>query len=1101
MKLHKSYYLPKWLLQVTGIILVLLIASCSMKNINSNGIGKNKSASVQMKKDWENPEIIQTNKLPARATSYSYMNSADALKRDRKLARIKSLNGDWQFKFSSDDDLRPLDFYQKNYNSKDWNTISVPSNWEMLGYGQRHYTNTTYPFVEKKEDLNPPYITKDNPVGSYLKTFEVPDNWDNKQIILHFGGVSSAFYVWVNNQLVGYSQGSRLPSEFDISDFVGKGSNQLAVQVFRWSDGSYLEDQDHWRLSGIYRDVMLMAQPKVAINDFHIRTKLAKNYQSAELKVRVDLANVSRKKLEGWTVKGQLFDHQGQAVGQKLMVAQATDIETMFTPPRGLYAFEHMSMQVDQPKLWNAEQPNLYTLVLSLHDNQGTLLEARSNRVGFRDVKINDKAQLKINGTSIKIMGVNRHDHNPITGKSVSRQDMLDDVLLMKRFNINSVRTSHYPNDPYFYELCDEYGIYVMDEANIETHHVGGYFSGLPQWQNSFAQRIMRMVERDKNHPSIISWSFGNESGTGANFAAMGGWIKDYDPTRFVHYEGAQGDPTHPDYHAIKSWYASAEDIAPRFTPLANPTDAPFVDVISRMYPALDDLIGLAESPYIQRPVLMCEYAHAMGNSLGNLKEYWDIIRSRNNIIGGYIWDFKDQGIEQTTADGEKYLAYGGDFGETPNDNNFCLNGIVDAYGQPKPQTWEAKYVFQPAVFTAKNLKTGTIEIKNRFFFENLANYNIHWSLSEDGEEIQQGQLNPVDLLPQKNKKIVIPYTKPELKPGAKYWLRVSLHTAKTENWAEAGHELAKEQFLLPYNLPVKARSSQNKVELLERSETVVINNDSFTAEFSQQSGFLVNYSVNGQTLIKTDLKPNFWRPETDNDRTGWKTKESLAFWANASQSLKLLSFESKRLNANKVQISTEHGIEQEGVQLLSISHQYLLDGDGHIQVNMTLNADESLPPMLRVGMTTSVNSHLENMAVYGNGPHENYIDRNQSAEVNVYKGHIKDFVYNYARPQENGNRTSVEWLKLTNNNGRGLKIDGKELLGISVWPWTADNIEQALHTYDLKEHDSLTVNIDLIQTGIGGNDSWSMNAAPIEKYQIKAGKYQFSFSMSPLTE
>lgn len=1052
------------------------------------------STSAISANDWENPEVIQINRMPARSTSYSFDTVEQALKRDRSQSSIVSLNGQWKFHFVDKSEDRPLDFYKNNFNSKNWKTISVPSNWELEGYGMPIYTNSTYPMFENVNDIVPPLITRDNPVGSYLKEFTLPKGWDNQQIILHFAGVTSAYYLWVNGEKVGYAQGSRLPSEFDITSYVKKGKNKIALQVFRWSDGSYLEDQDHWRISGIHREVLLMAQPKVAINDFFVKTKLNSDYTSAVLDINPKLSNIDRVKLKGWKVEAQLFDANNQVVNNSSMSVDASIPARIKFPQRDTFKFGLLSTIVDKPKLWSSETPYLYNLVLSLKDQTGKLVETRSTRVGFREVKFSAENELLINGQSVEIIGVNRHDHDALKGKALTRQDILDDVLLLKQFNFNSVRTSHYPNDAYFYELADEYGLYVMDEANIESHGVGGLLANLPEWNHAMTNRIVRMVERDKNYPSIISWSMGNESGTGPNFAAAAGWMKDYDPNRFIHYEGAQGDPTHPDYVGLTGRHYSPEIKSQLFTPMANPTDPKFVDVISRMYPNLEDLLGLSDSPHVNRPILMCEYAHAMGNSLGNLAEYWDIVRDRKDIIGGYIWDWIDQGIETKNDKGETYLAYGGDFGDTPNDSNFCLNGIVDSYRQPKPQLWEAKYVFQPAKFVATDLASGDITIQNRHDFLNLGDYALKWSVAEDGHVISQGKITKLDIAPDQIKAVSLPYKKPKLKAGANYTLKVSLHTVKDELWARAGHEVAKQQFKLPYSKTESSAEAKitGKVSIEELADSYKITGKHFVINFDKQTGYLNQYALNGQSVITQPLKANFYRPQTDNDRLGWKTDTNMAIWKAASESMQLNTFDIDTTGKH-VSVRTTHTRADK----ISVHTQYTILANGKVKVSMQLDADESLPSLLRVGMTTGVDATFDNMAFYGRGPFENYIDRNQGADLGLYTGTVNDFAYQYVRPQESGNRTDVDWLSLTNAQGQNIKIDGVQDLSMSVWPWTAENLDNSTHTYDLIKNNYNTVNIDLIQAGVGGNDTWSPKAAPIKKYQVPAGKYQYSFSIS----
>ncbi|GLR69830.1 glycoside hydrolase family 2 TIM barrel-domain containing protein [Agaribacter marinus] len=1042
--------------------------------------------------DWENPQVIEINRLPARATSYSFDTVQEAKNRDRTQADIQLLNGDWKFHFSSKSEERPLTFYDVNFDDSTWQSIPVPSNWELHGYGTPIYTNSVYPMFDDPTDIQIPKITRDNPVGSYLKTFTLPSEWKDEQIILHFGGVTSAYYVWVNGKKVGYAQGSRLPSEFDITDYIKEGKNQLAVQVFRWSDGSYLEDQDHWRISGIHREVYVMAQPKVALNDFHVRTLLNHDYDIGKLQINPELMNVDGVDLKGWKIAGQLFDADGLKVNHEMMEVAAPKVTQLKYPQRDTMRFDWLSTTVENPKLWTSETPYLYTLVLSLTNPSGELVETRSTRVGFRDITFSSDGELLVNGKSVEIIGVNRHDHDAKRGKALSREDILDDVKLLKQFNFNSVRTSHYPNDPYFYELADEYGLYVMDEANVESHGVGGLLANLPEWNYSMMSRNTRMVERDKNHPSIISWSMGNESGTGPNFAAIAGWLIDIDPLRFVHYEGAQGDPQHPEYIPYSSQYPTKEERALRHTPQANPTDPHFVDVISRMYPSLEELQGLADSPFIDRPILMCEYAHAMGNSLGNMSEYWDMIRERPNLIGGYIWDWIDQGIETQNAEGQTYLAYGGDFGDTPNASNFCLNGIIDSYRQPKPQILEAKYVFQPATFSLRKGTADEVSLTNRFFFDNLNKYEIRWALSEDGKQLQQGILPSVDVAPSESKRLTIPYTMPNIVAGKEYWLRLSLHLSQDALWANKGFELAKEQIALPFGKPAKkmpeptgniARATQGNTEAFRA------NGHSFI--FDTSTGYLTRYASDKQAFIEDALMHNFWRPQTDNDRLGWRTLPNKQFWYEASQGLTLESFEVTEA-PNKVVVTTQHTKGEK----LNVSTTYTLYADAKINVAVSLDAAPSLPSLLRVGMTTKVSKTLDEMTFYGKGPFENYIDRNEAAEVGEYAGKVSDFFYQYTRPQESSNRTGVRWLSLKNND-IGLKIQGEQALSMSVWPYSAQAIDDATHPYELNEEETFTLNIDLIQAGVGGIDSWSEKAAPIDKYKISAGKYSYEFTLS----
>lgn len=1037
-------------------------------------------------KQWENPLVVSENKMPARATSYSYESADKALSSDRTQSNLLMLNGDWKFSFAETPEQRPVDFYKSEFNSGDWKNIDVPSCWEMRGYGMPIYTNSVYPFAP-----NPPYIDRDNPVGSYLKDFTLPQGWESQQVILHFAGVSSAFYLWVNGEFVGYSQDSRLPAEFDVSDFVKSGNNTIAVEVYRWSDGSYLEDQDHWRMSGIHREVMLMAQPKVSINDYFVRTRFDENYQNAKLQIRPRIENVDDVDLSKYRISAQLFKANGQKVLKEPLTIEANKIVNEWYPQRDNVYFGIMETEVYKPIQWSAENPYLYTLVISLTDGEGKTVEARSSKIGFREVKFSADNEFLVNGKAVKIIGVNRHDHHHTNGKTVTREDMREDVVLLKQYNFNSVRTSHYPNDAYFYDLCDEYGIYVMDEANIESHGVRGELANDPTWNYAFLDRVIRMVERDKNHASIVSWSLGNESGCGPNHAAAAAWVKDYDPTRFMHYEGAQGAPEHPEYLPV---FSDAHKAREKET-YSNPTDPSYVDVLSRMYPSLGQLENMALSPYIHRPIVMCEYAHAMGNSLGNMKEYWDLIYDNKNLIGGYIWDWIDQGILQTDENGTEYYVYGGDFGDTPNADNFCLNGIIASDRTAKPAIEECKYIYQPLIIESVDLQKGEVLLTSRYNFTNLKDYELRWAVYENGSEISNGVLGSVNLNPGDYTTVDIPYTKPKVKGNTEYWLRISLHSKEDNLYSKKGFEIAKEQFKLPLgerNVVISKTSAAPTISELDN--VVSVTGKSFEVTFDKETGLLTSYSSKGSKLIEKSLTPNFWRPQTDNDKGGWRTTEKLGEWKEMASRLQLNTFE----------ITEKDGLQLIDVQLevkdtLQLDLSYSVSALGEVKVSYQLNIDEDCSEPLRIGMVAGVNEQLSNMSFYGNGPFENYTDRNQASEIGEYSGSIYDFIHNYVQPQEQANYTEVRWLKLTNSKGAGMKIEGHNVLSTSVWPWSAHQLEDARHTNELKVEDFLTVNIDLIQAGVGGNDSWSMNARPIDKYRLLEKEYSYSFIISPL--
>ncbi|WP_299212735.1 glycoside hydrolase family 2 TIM barrel-domain containing protein [uncultured Aquimarina sp.] len=1027
----------------------------------------------------EDPSVISFNRLPSRATSVSYESEKLALITDRKASkRYKSLNGNWKFSWAPVPEKAPLDFHTKEYDDTDWNTIPVPANWELHGYGTAIYSNIRYPF----DPVKPPYTPEDdNPTGSYRTTFKVPDTWQNMQITLQFGGVSSAFYVWINGKKLGYGQDSMLPSEFDITPYLTEGENDLAVQVYRWSDGVYLEDQDHWRLSGIHRDVFITASPKVQLYDFFIKTDLDDQYQNAQLQIRPKIRIYNNQKIDGWKLEAQLFDAEGNAILKKKLSKDLKGIVHEYYNQRGKPKFAILEASIENPEKWSAEKPNLYTLVFYLKNEKGVITEYRSTKIGFREVEIKD-GELFINGVSTLMYGVNRHDHDPIKGKVIDEALMLKDIKTMKRFNINAVRTSHYPNDPRWYELCDRYGIYVMDEANLETHQIGGYLSNRSEWGPAHLERATRMVERDKNHPSIIFWSLGNESGSGPNHQAMSGWIKNYDETRYVHYEGAQ-TLNHEGKEFLK--------------------DPTYVDMMSRMYMPIKPMVKMANLDDDHRAVIWCEYAHSMGNSTGNLFKFWDAIRANKRMIGGYIWDWVDQGLLQKTDNGTSYYAYGGDMGDTKhNDKNFCLNGIVNPDRSPQPALWEVKKVFQPIEIKAIDLAKGKIKIENRHNFINLSEFELNWEVQEDGKTIQQGNLTNLNIAPKKNQEITVPITKPKLKSGAEYFLRVSFKLKNKMSWASIGHEVAWEQFKLPYfeKLPPYNYKFVSDITVVQNGNNVILSSKEFSVGFNKKTGELISYDYKNTPIITGSLTPNFWRPTTDNDRGGGRTPKTLAVWKEVPENKKLLSFKIDKINDKKYHALSSYSLADDKAK---IDLQYTIYGDGTISVQNTFTVKNSeLPMMPKFGMQVKISDEFDTFQWLGKGPHENYNDRSQGAAIGLYRESVLNDYQTYIRPQESSNKTEVRWFTLSNNDGKGLYVAGTDSnLSVSAWPYTTEDIDNALHTYDLKKRDFITLNIDHLQMGVGGDDSWSKNALPHQEFRVPAKNYEYSYILKPVDD
>ncbi|MCW0481851.1 glycoside hydrolase family 2 TIM barrel-domain containing protein [Gaoshiqia sediminis] len=1039
---------------------------------------------------WEDPQITELNREPARATAYSFKTEEEALVGDRdKSGRCLSLNGEWDFYFAMKPADAPTDFYKTRVQG--WDKIEVPSNWEMKGYDIPIYKSAVYPF----RPINPPYVPRDyNAVGSYQRTFSVPADWTEMNVTLHFGAVSSAFKVWVNGQFLGYGEDSYLPSEFNITGYLQKGENTLSVQVIRWSDGSYLEDQDHWRMSGIQREVLLLAEPRLRIADFHYQTDLDDEYNDAVLSIRPRLQNLTGDPAKGYNLEAQLYDPNNQKVLEQPLIRSAESILTEAWPRLDNVKFGLLEAKVANPLKWSAEEPNLYTLVLSLKDSIGHVLETKSCKVGFREIEFaNDDSKLLVNGKVTYLYGVNRHDHHPVRGKALTREDIRKDIEQIKRFNFNCVRTAHYPNDPYLYDLCDEYGLYVIDEANFETHGLGGKLANDPKWLNAHLQRVVRMVERDKNHPSVIIWSLGNEAGRGPATAVMAAYCHDFDITRPVHYEPAMGD------HKVKGYlpYGSPGYPKDHSRRIQTPLDQSYIDIVSRMYPDLQTgplLIGQDNGD--KRPIFWCEYSHSMGNSTGNIKEWWDQIRSLPRLIGGCIWDYKDQGLLKTDKNGTEFYAYGGDFGETLHDGNFCINGIVASDGRPKAAMYECKWVFQPVACELLDAGEFRVKIINRHAVLNLNSYVPVLEFLENGKLIKTVTIPLVSLEAGKDTVISLKQYQPKMKPGAEYLASISFKLKEKTTWADAGFEVARDQFILTGLSTQRAAVKGNAAQLAETDDAFVLSGKNFNLKIDKANGALSSYQWNGEEQLFEPLLPHFTRPLTDNDERGWKPQKKLKVWYDANP--KLTNVSTEIMADGLVQVRSQYDIVSDSATCTVV---YTLRGNGALKVEYELKVSAELPNIPKVGMQCGIFDGYRQISWYGKGPLENYIDRNHGFEAGIFSLPIDQFIEPYVMPQENGNRTDVRWMYLSNEQKtKGLLVVADSLLSMSAWPWTEANINEARHTNELKESGYLTLNIDLKQMGVGGNDSWSDVAQPELQYQIKAGDFRYAFYLMPMS-
>lgn len=1040
---------------------------------------------------YEDPSVSGINREPSRATAYSFASVEDALHKTREQSgRYMSLNGDWDFAFALKPGEEPQDFYKSRVQG--WKKIPVPSNWEMQGYDKPIYKSAVYPF----RPVNPPYVPKDyNGVGCYQRTFNVPANWKGMNITLHFGGVSSAYKLWINGKFAGYAEDSFLSSEFNITPYLKDGENIISVWVIRWSDGSFLEDQDQWRLSGIHREVYLMAEPTMRISDFYYQAKLDAQYKDAVLSIRPKIENLTGSALTGYTVKAQLYDADNNAVLAKPLTRSADEIINEIHPRLDQVKFGLLETTVSDPKKWSTEQPNLYKMVITLEDSTGKLVEAKTCKLGFRSVEFSkENSKLLINGKLTYLYGVNRPDHHPVKGKALSREDILQDITTIKQFNFNTVRLSHYPSDPYLLDLCDEFGIMAIDEANLETHGLGGKLSHDAAWAGAYIERASRMVLRDKNHPSIIMWSLGNEAGSGPNHAAMAAWVKDFDITRPLHYEPAMGDRKSPGYiDPSDPRYLKANDHSHR---IQNSLDQYYVDVVSRMYPALYTAPLLVNQPNgDKRPIFFCEYAHAMGNSVGNIKDLWDQWRSLPRVIGGGIWEFKDQGLLKKDENGVAFYAYGGDYGEKYFDN-FTIKGIVASDGRPKAAMYECKRVFQPIEASWADSAAFIVKLYNRSAVQNASVFTPVLLIKEDGKIIVQKTLPVIDLPAGADSRLNIAAYLPKLKAGVEYHADIQFLLSEATAWAPKGFVIASDQLTIKgIARTAKAFKAGTKLKFTETPEVIQVQGKDFTVKVKRTgSGGLSSYIYKGKEQLAQPFIPHFTRPLTDNDKRGWKPNRVLKQWYDAD--IKVNSVTKTVNPKGEPVIVTDYRLLNDSANVQVI---YTIADNGVVKVNYQLTVKPGLPNIPKVGMQGGIHNSYQTIEWLGKGPLENYIDRAHGFDVGLYKMDIYDFMEPYVVPQENGNRTGVRWMYLGDKKTHdGLLVVADSLLSMSAWPYTQENIQQAKHTNKLQAAGYITLNIDLKQMGVGGNDSWSPVAAPLEQYQLPAANYQYAFYLLP---
>ncbi|WEG11738.1 glycoside hydrolase family 2 TIM barrel-domain containing protein [Pullulanibacillus sp. KACC 23026] len=1011
--------------------------------------------------DWKDFGTIQKNTESPHVQLIPYSNKESAILDERNQSPYyRLLNGNWRFFYADSINFRPEPFYEEDFDTSNWDSIPVPSNWQMLGYGIPLYSSSKYPFP-----IDPPHLPEDQPMGFYKRQFDIPMNWDSKEIFLVFEGVDSAFHLWVNGQPVGYSQGSHLHSEFNITDLLKVGENQLAVQVYQWSTGSYLEDQDKWRMSGIFRDVYLIAEPKFFIRDIYVKTQLEKVNQKGCLDVQISLENQTSNQMEldRQALKLTLLHPDNEVIFERKIdkLADHTSIDGLF----------HYKIPVDEPKCWSAEEPFLYSLVLTLLDSNETVTEIKSVKTGFREIEIRS-GRLLVNGTPITIKGVNRNEFDPKLGYVVTVDSMIKDIKLMKQHNINAVRTSHYPNDTRWLDICDKYGLYVIDEADLETHgcHFIGNEGAISQntdWREDYLDRCKRMVERDKNHPSIIMWSLGNESGYGGNHDAMAEWIRENEPTRPIHYERAR-----------------EENI---------------VDIVSTMYPSVETLIEEGKKVDENRPFLMCEFGHAMGNSVGNMKEYWETIYKYPRLLGGLIWEWSDMAISQIDESGKERYAYGGDFNDEPNSGHFCIDGLLFPDRGVKASILEYKKVIEPVVVEPVDLRLGQVKIMNRYDFSSLSHLIATWSLFEDGVIIDQGELSTLDIEAGNEKIIEVPYVSSKLKQGLDYWIHLNFALRYDTLWAKRGHEVAWIDLTLsvetendiPFDLEaVPSLSVKNT------NEEIVVSNGSFQMVFSKNNGNLTSWTYAHVPLLLNGLELNLWRAPLDNDvhlKKEWIT----AGYDRLNALFKTLTINEWSNKEVEVQTSYVHGAPGEGVCFKSVI-TYRVNGYGELLVETKLiPLAKELPVLPRFGLKCELPKSLNHFKWYGLGPHECYSDRKESGKLGVYEGKVDDQFVPYIRPQENGNKADVRWATFTNSRGIGLLFLGEPLLNISAHHYSIEDLTKTTHVNELKKQNATFVNLDDAQSGIGNH---SCGYAPtLSTYLLEPTERIFTCRLKPI--
>lgn len=1023
------------------------------------------SMNIQAQEEpWQNAQINEINREPMYAHFIPYKNETSALHQRSLPVELRysvnpnaerriTLDGTWKFLYSKNNDVCPSDFHQPGYNTHKWKNIQVPGSWELQGFDAPIYTDTRYPFP-----ANPPFVPTDyNPVGAYVRDFSVPADWNGMDIYLDFEGVESAYYVWVNGKLAGYAEDSRLSSQFNVTKLLKKGKNRLAVKVFRYSDGSYLEGQDYWKYSGIERSVYLYARPQNRIKDFHLTAGLINNYKDGDLNIEFMLNQPQ----VGSSMEIKVLDGERILYQEKKTFTSTNDTIHIF------------NQQVENVRHWNAETPNIYMLVVNTFDAENNPLESFTHPFGFRSIEMRNGMQL-INGKAVLFKGVNRHEHDPYTGRTITIASMVKDIELMKLFNLNSVRNCHYPNNYAWYDLCTEYGMYLIDEANIESHgmenHKDGTLANYPDWELPFMQRMSRMVERNRNFTAIVTWSMGNESGYGKHFETLYDYTKATDDTRPVQYEGGG--------------YDAKSDI--------------YCPMYARIW-ALRRHVNQRDA----RPLILCEYAHAMGNSVGNLQDYWDLIYKYDQLQGGFIWDWVDQSFAIKDENNRDIWAFGGDLGYVGivNDSNFCANGLVTANRSLRPHIYEVKKVMQYIHFEPVPFGKNLIKITNRHDFINLNNYILHWAVETSGKAVQKGVMDFPLLNAGASTSMSLPI-QPLPNDGKEYFLTLRAYTKEASPLVPQGHEVAIEQWKLP-SMPFTKDivPAHGNLTVIRDENNITLTNGGFEISFATQNGQIQALKYKGKNHIKEGLQPNFWRPLTDND-IPTKHLQRCGTWKDAGKNAKLQDLKVEQNTTFTTVLATYHMEEQDA----QLQIRYQVRADGVIQVTMHfIPGQKQLSEIPRLGMYMVLPAEYEMMTWLGRGPHENYADRKTGALIGQYQATVWEQYHPYVRAQETANHCDVRWVALRNSMGEGILVTGEQPLSVSAWNFPMEDITyrpflvERRHGGSIYKKDMVWLNIDHKQMGVGGDNTWGAQVHP--EYTITPQEWKYTFILQPLNK